>query len=395
MQIINPITAYPIGTLLENINDVPMRGNPEKQGVSFSRSGWLASRADPTIDADKFGAMFRRALRPLSAPTLAKARNEYDQKVAPSFPRYFIIEPTAICNRRCPFCTILVTNRKGMMSWEDFYKLMKECRDHSVYGLSLFQLGEPFLWGGRYTGNHRIDGDKIYPDRENISAMVNGAKNIGGFKAVNLSTNGDVNNLYCVLGSQLDDLIISIDGTTADVYDANRPSTKKDDAGAFDRTLQRIHTFLETKARLGEAKPFVRLQIINKENTAAQILDFIRYWIDVPGVDDVFVKNLDGMNAWLGDKIVSDEDARVKRKAIATMPCQHIYSIGSMVADGRFNACCHDAKTELTTAGANIREMKFVDWWNGEYMTTLRNEHHRGDFRSPCAECLERDPWLG
>ncbi|HEY4722921.1 MAG TPA: hypothetical protein VII92_13800, partial [Anaerolineae bacterium] len=119
-----------------------MRGIAEKQGWAFSRHGWIAARADPTLDADAVGRAVRAALRPMSAPTLAKAREEYGRHEVVPFPRYFIIEPTAICNRRCPFCTILVTNRKGMMKWIHFVRLMNECSTHDCYGISLYQLGE-------------------------------------------------------------------------------------------------------------------------------------------------------------------------------------------------------------------------------------------------------------
>jgi len=384
MQVVNPLTAYPIGAQVENINSVAMRGIAEKQGWAFSRAGYLAAKEDPTLDADAVGRAVRRQLRPLSKPTLDKARAEYAAREVVKFPRYFIIEPTAFCNRACPFCTILVTNRKGSMKWADFSKLMRECREHDVYGLSLYQLGEPFLWHENFA-----------TERLNISHMVNAAKNFGGFRAVNLSTNGDVDNLDCILGSDLDDLIISIDGTTDEVYSVNRPSTKKNDVGAFDRTLQRVHSFLEHKAARGEAKPFVRLQIINKDNTAAQVLDFVRYWIDVPGVDDVLCKSLDSMRPWLGDKVVSNAEDAHKAERTAGQVCQHIYAVGSMTADGRFNACCHDALTELTTAGANIREMSFAEWWNGEYMNGLRASHNSGAYNHVCRDCREKDTWLG
>jgi len=399
LELVNSLTAYPIGSQIENINGIPMRGIFEKQGVAFSRLGYLAAQENPTIDPDLYGSMIRKSLRPLSLPTLNKARKEYADRTVIPFPRYFIIEPIALCNRACPFCSILVTNRKGMMKWGDFTKLMDECKEHDVYGISLYQLGESFLWRGEFK---IIDTEGIYPisvvnitsQKRNISHMVDYAKS-SGFRAVNISTNGDVDNLDLALDCDLDDLIISIDGTTADVYNVNRPSTRKNDTGAFERTMQRVHTFLEHKASRGQSKPFVRLQCINMENTANQILDFVRYWIDVPGVDDVLVKHLDGMQSWLGDSVVSKEESEIKRKRVAAMPCQHLWAIGSMTADGSLTGCCHDAKTELTTAGCNINSMSFADWWNGEFMTTLRNEHNTGTFRQPCVSCLERDPWLG
>ena len=384
MELINPLTSYPIGTKTENINGVPMRGVFEKQGVGFSRHGWLSAFDSPHIDADALGRAYRQALRPLSRPTLEKARKEYGDRTPPKFPRYFIIEPTAVCNRACPFCTILVTNRKGMMKWDDFEKLMLECSRYDVYGISLYQLGEPFLWREKR-------GDLSL----NIAHMTDTAKNLGGLKIVNLSTNGDVPNLDCVLGSELSDLIISIDGTTPEVYSENRPSTKKNDPNAFQRTLDRTHAFLERKSQSGEPRPFVRLQCINKENTADQIVDFIKYWIQVPGVDDVFVKNLDSMRPWLGNKVVSDEEDQLKALRLGAMPCQHIYSVGSMTVDGSLNACCHDSLTELTTVGANIRNMTFAEWWNGEYMTAMRRDHNEGNFGKVCGECREKDTWIG
>ena len=392
MQLVNPLTAYPIGARVEDINDVPMRGVAEKQGVAFSRHGWLEANRSGG-DADAIGAAVRRALRPLSEPTLLAAREDYAARNPGLFPRYFIIEPTALCNRRCPFCPIIVTNRHGMMKIDHFDKLMVECSKHEVYGLSLYQLGEPLLWHGKMTGIY--DGTE---KRVDISYMINYAKKVGGFRAVNLSTNGDVKSLDCIFGSELDDLFISIDGTTADVYDANRPSTTPNDAGAFRRTLDRVRDFLENKSARGGAKPWVRLQIINKDNTREQVLDFIRYWIAVPGVDDVLVKHLDSMRPWLGLAVVSDEEDAIKAARVAATPCQHIYSVGSMVADGRFNACCHDAHTELTTTGANIDNMTFYEWWNGDYMRALRAEHETNvaaNRRMPCRECREMDTWLG
>lgn len=385
MQIVNPLSAYPIGAQAENINSVNMRGNFEKQGVAFSRAGYLAAREDPTIDPDKLGAALRRQLRPLSKTTLERARGEYARREVRPFPRYFIIEPNASCNKRCVFCPILVTNRRGNLPWEHFIKLMRECREYDVFGISLYQLSEPLLYRGRDEAGRPKD----------IADMVNAARSIGGFKAVNISTNADVSNLNRLLDCDVDDVFISIDGLTEEVYLQSRPSAKPNDVGAFARTVERAESFLAEKTRRGLGRPWVRMQIINAPQCAHQVLDFVRRWIDVPGVDDILVKNLDGMNAWLGDSVVSAADSAAKRAAVETMPCQHLWAIGSMTATGALNACCHDSLTELTTAGANIAEMSFADWWNGEYMTALRAEHSGGVFRLPCKNCLERDPWLG
>lgn len=399
MLLVNPQTALQWTGPLD-INGVPMKGIREKQGYSFTRVGYLAGKAHPQCDADEVGQVHRQQLRPLSKPTLLQARQEYAQRKVPAFPHYFIIEPTNVCNKVCPFCTINVMDRKdadgkvvkGFMPWPTFMKLMEETWHYPVYGISLYQLGESFLWHGKDETGKKLD----------IADMVNAAKRVGGFRAVNLSTNGDVPNLACILDSELDDLIISIDGITKEIYEENRPGASG--LETYERTLHRVHEFLDRKRQMGLSKPYVRLQIINKENTANQIVDFIRYWIEVPGVDDVFVKDLDSMRSWLGNTVVDDEEDRIKAERVAMMPCQHLFAIGSMVVNGDLNACCHDAQNQLVQkvtypdgriGNANIHDMSFAEWWNGEFMTTLRKEHCGGYFRMPCRDCRERDPWLG
>lgn len=399
MELVNPLTAFQWEGPL-NINGISMCGIPEKQGHSFSRAGYLAAREDPSINPDKLGGAIRRQLRPLSWPTLQEARKDFQDRRVPVFPRYFIIEPINVCNRACPFCSITVMKRydtngklvRGLMTWGTFTRLMTETARYHVYGISLYQLGEPFLWQGKDEAGRKLT----------IADMVNAAKRVGGFRAVNLSTNGDVPNLECVLGSDLDDLIISIDGTTKEVYEANRPGVSRFDT--FERLIERVHVFLRKKAARGEAKPFVRLQIINKENTRDQIVEFIRHWIDVPGVDDVFIKHLDSMRSWLGNRVVSDEEDSIKKERVENLPCQHLFAIGSMVINGDLNACCHDAFTELVEkvllsdgkmVNANIHNTSFADWWHGKFMGGLRAEHLAGNFRMPCRDCRERDPWLG
>lgn len=397
MEIVNAATAFAWSGPL-NINNVPMRGIREKQGHAFSRHGYMAALTDPVVDADRYGAMIRATLRPLSKPTLERTRGEYARREVVKFPRYAILEPTGFCNKACPFCSIHVIrrldeqgNKAGLMlAWSDYLKYMQEAGQHDVYGVSLYTYGEPLLWRGKDEHGQPLD----------IRHMVDTAKKVGGYRVANLSTNGDVDNLDLLLDCDLDDVIISIDGLTEEVYLQNRPSTKKNDVGAFDRTISRVRAFLEKKAARGISKPWATVQCINKTETAPLMREYISFWIDQPGVDQVTVKNLDGMAPWVGTAAVSKEESDLKMAVVGNMPCQHLWAIVAMSASGQFLACCHDARSELwekTSDGRvpNIRNMAVAEWWNGEFMTKLRGEHAGGHFRMPCAACAERDPWLG
>jgi len=133
MLLVNPQTAFQWTEPLD-INGIQMMGIREKQGHSFSRAGYLAAKQNSELDADEVGRTHRQQLRPYSQSTLLKARREYEKRTVPTFPRYFIIEPTNVCNKVCPFCTITVMERvdsegkivKGFMKWDTYMCLMSE-----------------------------------------------------------------------------------------------------------------------------------------------------------------------------------------------------------------------------------------------------------------------------
>ncbi len=394
MELVNPLTAYPIGRQFEDINGIGMKGITEKQGVAFSRHGYEAAKLDPTIRSDIYGAMIRRTLRPLSQTALTKARAEYAAREVPEMPPYLIIEPVGgICPRKCGFCSINVTHRPladgrtaraGMMKWDGYMKLMREFGEWGGgYGVSIYELGETGLYRGKDENGNKKD----------WADLVDAAKRVGKFKIANISTSGDVDNLDRLLDCDLDDLIFSVDGLDKKTYEANRPSTIPNDTTSFERTTDRIMAFLEKKSARGLLRPFCRMQIINNSLCAPQVVDFIRYWIQIDGIDDILVKNLDGMGAWLKG-VVPEEEAAIKMRQVASMPCQHIWEVASVTWTGAMNACSHDAYTDLFD-GHTIYNSTFREWWQGGFMQDLRDEHNRGVVRKPCIDCAERDCWLG
>lgn len=371
-----------------------MRGILGKQWIEFSRHGWLAAKDDPTIDADKYGAMIRKSLRPLSLPTLTKSRLEYANKDVPRAPRYWLVETVGgICARRCPFCSINVMERidkdgnkakHGMLPWDAWMKFVNECGEYSPYGCSAYQLGEPMNYVSKDENGNKKD----------IGDLIDTAKSVGKFKIINVSTHADVTNLPRLLECDVDDLIVSLDGITPETYAKNRPVTSGKQEGAFERTVSRFREFLSLKAERGESKPFVIAQIINSELTRDEVIPFVREWIAVDGIDSVAVKFLDSMRPWIGDKMVGDDEDRIKASGAGQLPCQHLWTIGSLTHTGVLNACGHDAFTQLTD-GSSIYKNTIFEFWNGDFMNELRREHLAGATRLPCRDCRDRDVWVG
>src|SRR3990167_148392 len=284
MELVNPLTSFTWNSPL-NINGVAMMGHLGKQWIEFSRHGWLAAKENPTISADDYGAMIRNTLRPLSRPTLNRARGEYARKEVIRAPSYWLIETVGgICARRCPFCSINVMRRPdkdgkearaGMLAWDAWIKFLGECGEYGPYGCSAYQLGEPMNYVGRDSGGNKKD----------IGDIVDTAKSIGKFKIINVSTHADVTNLDRLLECDVDDLIVSLDAVTPETYAKNRPTTNGKDEGAFKRTVDRFKSFLAKKSERGYSKPFVVAQIINSSLTKDEVLSFIREWIAVDGID--------------------------------------------------------------------------------------------------------------
>ena len=393
MELVNPNSAFTWQGHLD-IHGVPMRGTVAKQSVEFYRAGWLAHKADPTIDPDKFGAMMRRQVRPLSLPTLERARGEYARKEAPRAPAYWLVETVGgVCARRCPFCSINTMVRydehgnkakAGMLPWDAWMKFLSECGEYGPYGCSAYQLGEPMNYSVKDADGNRRD----------IGDLIETAKRVGKFKIINVSTHADVTNLPRLLECDVDDVIVSLDAVTPETYAKNRPATNGKQEGAFERTIERLREFLALKAERGSGRPYVVAQIINSGLTRDEVLPFIREWIATDGIDTVSVKQLDSMLPWLNVRMVDEAEEKIKADKVRNMPCQHLWAIGSLTHTGVMNACAHDAFTQLTD-GSSIYNTTIFDFWNGKFMSELRAEHLAGAKRLPCSSCNDRDPWLG
>lgn len=105
---------------------------------------------------------------------------------------------------------------------------------------------------------------------------------------VTTNSNGSLLNAQraerCVT-SGLDTLHISIDGTTAETYEAIRVGAR------FDRLLVNLETFVETRARLGSERPYLWLVLVIMRRNLHELPDLMhlahRYT-----VRNVFVQHL-------------------------------------------------------------------------------------------------------
>ena len=294
-----------------------------------------------------------------------KDRRAYDGKTVLSFPPYLIIEPTNVCNLQCPFCPRELTEKSrglGFMDMELFKKIIDEAVTNGAYGISLYMLGEPML-------------------HKNIVDMINYAKN-AGMPAVNLSTAATTTNLDSLLETELDDLILSIDGSSKEMYERMRVG------GTFEKTVEIATKFLEKKKDMKKEKPYVRVQIIRTKETEKEITDYLKKWL--PLADTVYAHNLDGMVPWLGNVMMTNDE--VKKKNANRLPCTQLWKVINVFWNGTVSCCCHDALGDMVLG--NLKDSTLKELWHSERAEMFRQRHLNNDLDGTiCKSCTEWDVW--
>ena len=183
------------------------------------------------------------------------------------YPVSISFEPTTSCNLRCPECPSglrAFTRPTGMLKKDFFSDTIDQLSKELLYLIFYFQ-GEPYL----------------NPD---FLDMVKYASQKGIYTAT--STNAHYlndQNAKRTVESGLDRLIISIDGTTQDVYEQYRVG------GKLEKVLQGARNIVKWKKEMNSKTPFIFFQFLVVKPNEHQIEDIKKLAKEV-GVDEVRFK---------------------------------------------------------------------------------------------------------
>ena len=186
-----------------------------------------------------------------------------------SLPLGLQLEPTVRCQLTCPQCprtTAVAGPPEGDMPWDDYTRLMSEIGP-SLGIVAFWQWGEPLL-------------------HPSISAMVQLAHNYGCLTL--LSTNAQVGADYdigALLNSGLDMLIISMDGTSQDVYSRFRQD------GTVDPVKEFAVKVVEEKRRLGLTTPLINLRTVATSDNEGDLVNIQNFAREI-GADAYTVKSV-------------------------------------------------------------------------------------------------------
>ena len=288
-----------------------------------------------------------------------KAEEAYKKNFDLPGPLHVIIETSSLCQLRCGFCNRdagLARPQKNM-GLDLFKKVADQCAEGGVHSLGLYALGEPFL----------------NPD---LRKMITYAKGIG-IPYCDVSSNGMLPMAEVVLGTSLNEIIVSLDGFK-ETHEKLRPGS------SWEKIRDNIGNLWWQRKRGNHQWPIIRLQIIDLPENHDKIPQFIDWGLTF--ADVVYVKRVESMRQSLGNRLIADDkanDLMLNRTA-----CKQLYFCLTVTSSGDISACCHDGKNN--TVLGNISEINIKDAW--VKLAEIRQRHRMGDysdFNGLCKNCTD------
>jgi radical SAM protein with 4Fe4S-binding SPASM domain len=252
----------------------------------------------------------------------------------------------------------------GAMDQKLFEKIILQTKEYSNF-IWLHHMGEPLL-------DVNIDKKINFCKKHNIR--------------VGISTNGtllDEKNSRKLLNTDLDQILISIDGAVKETYEKIRRN------GDFEKTVSNIETFLRLKKKLKKKKPSITLQIILMKETEEEINQFIKKWKPF-NVEDILVKRFSTWSGYIPEsETLAKPEHKYKKKAVKQRPpCYYLWHSVVILQDGGVVLCCKDFDG-LVKVG-DLKKQTLDEIWNSEKMTKLREQQIKGNFNNPlCKNCQE------
>ncbi len=292
------------------------------------------------------------------------------------YPISISVEPTTSCNLRCPECPSGLrsfTRPTGMLQKDFFRETIDQLHKELFYLVFYFQ-GEPFL-------------------NPAFLEMVKYASSKGIYTAT--STNAHYlndENARKTVESGLDRLIISIDGTTQDVYQQYRVG------GKLDKVLEGARNIVKWKKELGSKKPFVFFQFLVVKPNEHQLEEVKKLGKEI-GVDEVRFKTAQVYD-YINDphKLIptiekysryrKDKNGVVQFKNELNNHCWRLWHSPVITWDGLVVPCCFDKDAQHRLGDLKGKPFREI-WHNENYIHFRRQILQSRKNIDICANCSE------
>ncbi len=326
----------------------------------------------------------RRFLSKLTMPKLFNAASVWasyqltrisGKAVQWGMPMTISIEPTTACNLRCPECPSglrAFTRETGNLK-QDFFRSVVDALHQRLMFLIFYFQGEPYI-------------NPAFLD------MVSYAHQKGIYTIT--STNGHFlhpENARKTVASGLDRILISIDGSTQEVYEQYRKE------GQLATVLEGARNLVHARREAGSATPHIVFQMLVVRPNEHQI-DEVRQLAQEIGVDEVKLKTAQVYSYESGHDLIplqsqysryhqgQDGSWKVKNKLLNQ--CWKLWHACVITWDGIVVPCCFD-KDAIHRLG-DLRLQSFSQIWRGDAYRQFRQQLLKGrDQIDICTNCTE------
>jgi radical SAM protein with 4Fe4S-binding SPASM domain len=269
------------------------------------------------------------------------------------------LEPTTACNLRCPECPSglrAFTRETGNLKTDFFRTVLDQLGDKLLHLTFYFQ-GEPYI-------NPAFLDMVKYANQKGIFTMT--------------STNGHFlndANARKTIESGLDRLIISLDGTTQEVYQQYRIE------GKLENVLAGAKNIVRWKKELKSATPHIIFQFLVVAPNEHQIPEAYRLAKEI-GVDEVRLKTAQVYDFKQGNPLIpknprysryaqqSDGSFAIKNKLLNH--CWKLWHSCVITWDGLVVPCCFDK--DATHRLGDMKQQSFKQIWQGPAYKAFRTK---------------------
>ncbi len=271
-------------------------------------------------------------------------------------PVHITIEPTNICNLRCPICETgsgTLNRPKGEMQFGNFESIIDKIKD-CANSIFFYYMGEPFL-------------------NKDCYKMIKYAKRKGLY--ITSCTNGNYTDAAQLLDSGIDEIIFEIGGIIQQTHEKYRFGSN------LQVILENVKKLIQQKKSLKRAYPKVILGLIVMKQNESEISKFYEL-ARILGVDEArlqkpCVRTWEQAKQFLpnNEKYWDyDKDAfskgKLKPKKNSGNRCNWIYISMAILNNGDVVPCCRDVHGDFVMGNILRDDLRAI--WNGKKYRNFR-----------------------
>jgi len=290
-------------------------------------------------------------------------------------PTSLSIEPTTSCNLFCPECQSGLRKflrNTGMININIYSKIIDEMGSFLTY-LNLYFQGESYLHPDFFSLVKYANKNHLYTATSTNAHFLN------------------EENAKKTIESGLDRLIISIDGTTQEIYGIYRVG------GKLNNVIDGTKNILKWKKELKSKKPYVIFQFMVFKQNQHQIKDVKQLGNEL-GVDKVVIKSAQISDFKNGNLFIPtiDKFSRYKENKNGTYTiknklknhCWRLWSSSVISWDGKVVPCCFDKDAQHQMG--DIRHDSFKRIWDNKIYWKFRKQVFQSRRKIKiCNNCIE------